>query len=294
MNELKKLGGIILIAVAAFVTFHSAAQKRSVPDSIAICLPGEPDEIMENPPVDNSASRIMTVEEIALATDSILHNYDSEWKTLSMQGKLSFTGLPMRVNVKVYMKRGEAVILSARAPILGEVARIEISQDSIVFINKHTRCYNIQSFAGLTSDPKTYLCDLQDILLGQVALPGNGRMTPELASKSQWILMPGDNALIHPTDPLQIRGTECGFVMDSSCWQLRSFVLMLTKPGVVVSTSYIYGEDDWTLGLEISVNNKKMNGEVDLSYPDYSPAPLEFTVIGNKYKKVDVKELMRF
>lgn len=293
MNEIYRYKTIILL-IAVLVAFYSTAQSRTVPDSIAICLPGEPDSIMEEAPVAEPTSRLMTIEEIAEATDSISFKYDEEWKELSMQGKLSFTGLPMRVSVKVYMKRGESVILSARAPLLGEVARVEMCPDSMVFINKHSRCYNTQSFAGLTSDPQKYICDLQDILLGQMAFPGNGRLTQELALQSQWIAMPGENALVHPSEQLQIIGTEYGFIMDSESWQLRNFVMMLKKTGVVVTTNYLYGDNDWTLGIEISMNNKKMNGEVELSYPDYAPAPLNFTEIGNKYRRVEIKDLMKF
>lgn len=293
MIEINKLKTVILF-LATFVAFISAAQTRIVPDSIAICLPGEPDSIIEETHTAESVSRLMSVEEIAIATDSIMMNYDEEWKDLSMQGKLSFTGLPMRVNVKIYMKRGESVILSARAPIFGEVARVEMNQDSIVFINKHTRCYNSQSFVGLTSDPSRYISDLQDILLGQVAFPGNGRITKEIALKSQWIAMPGDNALIYPPEILRIKGTEYGFVMDSECWQLLSFVMMLQKTGIVVTANYIYREEDWTFALDLTINDKQMHGNVELSYPDYAPTPLDFTEIGNKYRKVDMKNLMKF
>lgn len=286
MNDIKKIAILIFVLVTATV---AGAQIPIPSDSVAICEPGDPFEA-----IDESASRLMSIEEIAVATDSIIANYDSEWKDLSMQGKLSFTGLPMRVSVKVYMKRGESVILSARAPIFGEVARVEMNQDSIVFINKHSRTYNTQSFAGLTTDPQTYLCDLQDILLGEMAFPGRGHITRDLAEQSQWIVMPGDNTLVYPSKALQIAGTEYGFVMDATNWQLRSFVLMLQKPGIVIDTNYLYGESGWTLGLEISRNNKKMNGEVELSYPDYSPTPLVFTELGNKYRKVDVKDLMKF
>lgn len=242
-----------------------------------------------------SASRLMTVEEISVATDSIAANYDSDWTDLSMQGKLTFDGLPMSVSVKVYMKRGESVILSARAPFLGEVARVEVNRDSIMLINKYTRCYNVQTLVGLDVDRKAYLCDLQDILLGQVAFPGRGRLTPELAGLSQWISLPTAESLIYPAAELQIQGTEYGFVMDSSCWELRSFVMMLQKSGVVLETKYLYGEKGWTLGLEISLPKKKMKGEVELSYPEYDDGTaLDFTEIGKKYRKVDFRELMKF
>ena len=155
----------ILVGFVA-VAFATEMSGQTAPDSIAICPPGEPAEVMEPEPESTSASRILTLEEIAVATDTIIANYDSDWNDLSMQGKLSFDGLPMSVSVKLYMKRGESIILSARAPIFGEVARVEVCQDSIVFINKHTRTYNVQSLTGLNVDAKAYLCDLQDILLG--------------------------------------------------------------------------------------------------------------------------------
>ncbi len=283
---------IVWVLGIAFAAIDLAAQN--VPDSIAVCPPGEPAEASEPQPEENSASRLMTVEEIAVATDTIIANYDSEWSDLSMQGKLSFDGLPMSVSVKLYMKRGESIILSARAPIFGEVARVEICQDSIVLINKHTRTYTVQPIAGLNVESKAYLCDLQDILLGQIAFPGHGRITPEVALLSQWIDLPTDDALIYPSPELQVEGTEYGFVMDSLCWQMKSFVLMLSKTGVVVETKYLYGDKGWTLGIEISLPKKKLGGEAQLSYPDYNPTPLEFTTLGSKYRKVDFKELMKF
>lgn len=287
-----RMKNFIVVVFALLAIAEMSGQ--TVADSIAICPPGAEAEIMEPQPETSGTSRVMTIEEIAIATDTIIANYDSEWKDLSMQGKLTFDGLPMPVSVKLYMRRGESIILSARAPIFGEVARVEVSQDSIVLINKHSRTYNVQSLVGLDVDSKSYLSDLQDILLGQVAFPGHGRITPDMAFQSQWIAMPADNALIYPSSELQVYGTEYGFVMDSTIWQLRSFVLMLQKSGVVVETKYLYGDKGWTLGLEVSLPKKKMGGEAQLSYPDYNPTPLEFTVLGSKYRKVGFKELMRF
>ncbi|MDE7421013.1 MAG: DUF4292 domain-containing protein [Muribaculaceae bacterium] len=281
----------ILVAFVAVVSAIGMSGQKMT-DSIANSIPDEPAETV-NQDAD-SLSKLMTVEEIAVATDTIIANYDSDWEELSMQGKLSFDGLPMPVSVKLYMKRGESVILSGRAPIFGEVARVEVCQDSIIFINKHSRTYNVQSLTGLNVDAKAYLCDLQDILLGQVAFPGNGRLTPELAMNSQWISLPSDEALIYPSPDLQVEGTEYGFVMDSTCWQLQAFVLMLQHSGVVIETKYIYGEKGWTLGIEVSLSKKKMGGEAQLSYPEYNPTPLEFTDLGSKYRKVDFKTLLKF
>ena len=285
MRIIKILVLIFGIAVAATAFGQEAA------DSIAVC----PDEALDESTQEANVSRLMTMEEVAVAADSIMANYDADWSDLSMQGKLTFDGLPMSVSVKVYMKRGEAVILSARAPFLGEVARVEVNQDSIMLINKHSRTYNVQPLDGLDIDRKAYLSDLQDILLGQVAFPGYGRLTAENSFLPQWIALPTGEALIYPSSDLQTQGTEYGFVMDSGAWQLSSFVLMLQKAEVVIETKYLYGDKGWTLGLEINLPKKKLQGEVQLSYPEYEGvAPMEFTVIGGKYRKVDFKQLMKF
>lgn len=267
---------------------------QTSPDSIAVCVPGETAEIAGEAPQSDNASRLLTIEEIAVAADSIMANYDTDWTDLSMQGKLSFDGLPMSVSVKVYMKRGESVILSARAPFFGEVARVEIDRDSLTIINKHTRCYNTQPLAGLDMDRKVYLTDLQDILLGQVAFPGHGRLTHDCSAMSKWMALPSSEVLLYPGVELQTPATEYGFVLDSEGWQLSSFVLMLLKTGTVIETSYAYGEKGWTLGIEISLPKKKTGGEVQLSYPDYDCSPMEFTQLGEKYRKVDLKQLMKF
>ncbi len=130
-----------VLLVFGVMAMGCSAFGQELPDSVAVCPAGEPDEVTAVSPEPGNASRLMTAEEIAVATDSIIANYDADWTDLSMQGKLTFDGLPMSASVKIYMKRGESIILSARAPFIGEVARVEATPDSIVFINKHTNCY---------------------------------------------------------------------------------------------------------------------------------------------------------
>ena len=289
----------LMIFVAAAV-MPSQSMAMTAPDSIAICPPGEMPEVCEIPEEDvvvapdEGAARLMSAEEIAVAVDSIRAGYDADWTELSMQGKLAFDGLPMRVTVKIYMKRGESVIMSARAPIFGEVARVEIDSDSIVFINKHNRTYLSQPFAGIAGVRPGMISDIQDILLGQVAVPGYGRMTSDLAALSQWISVPESGTLIYPDQPIRFPGTESGFVMDPDCWQLRTFVLLLVANRTLVEADYLYGDEGWTLDLTVAINERPQKGSLQLSYPDYAPSPLQPTEIGSRYRKVNWKELMKF
>lgn len=255
-----------------------------------MALPSEAS--MQPMPADTVAIAQPMKVDIPAAVDSITASYDSEWRELSMQGKLSFDGLPIRPGVKVYMERGKSIILSARAPILGEVARVEISPDSVTCINKHTRTYCSYPLDSIAPD---LISDVQDILLGQVAFPGFGRITAETAANSEWLEIPGQGVMLFPGPDLQMRGMECAYIMEPEHWQLLSFALMLTKVRTLLETTYLYGTGGWTLGLRITLGDKPpLNGELELSYPDYAPMPMTFTNPGAKYRKTDFKGIMRF
>lgn len=232
--------------------------------------------------------------DVAAAVDSIIAGYDSKWQALSMQGKLSFDGLPLRPTVKIYMKRGESIIMSARAPIMGEVARIEISPDSITGINKFSRTYCSYPLSALATGT---IADLQDILLGQVAFPGNGRITREKGEASEWIPVPERGVMLYPGPGLQRQGIEYAFIMEPEHWQLLSFAIMLTKTKIktLLETDYLYGENGWTLGIALTIGDKEpQKGELELSYPDYAPLPLTFTDAGAKYRKTDIRGFLKF
>lgn len=237
----------------------------------------------------------LTETEVAAAVDSIRAAYDPDWTELSMEGKLSFDGLPVRPTVKVYMKRNESIIISARAPIFGEVARIEANRDSITLINKHTKTYNSQPLGRYLAGYPNGLADIQDILLGEVAFPGRGRITAELAGACAWLPVPNQDAvLIYPGETLQFSGADYGYLMDPDDWHLLSFALALQKAEAYLETGYLYGQNGWTLSLNISLRDHPYEGTLELSYPSYSPVPLEFTKVTDKYRKADISKLLKF
>ena len=279
---------VYVCTLLMFITIHSTVLAQDVPtDTIHSAA------LAQEVPLDTIAVAQSLKSDLSAVVDSITASYDSEWKELSMQGKLSFDGLAIRPNVKIYMRRGESIILSARAPIFGEVARVEISPDSITCINKHSRLYFSSPHDSIAPG---LIADMQDIMLGQVALPGVGRITDEIASDSEWIDIPEqEGVLLYPSPNLQMKGMECAFIMDPESWQMLSFALLLTRVSTLLETTYLYGEDGWTLGMRFSIGDKPpLNGKLELSYPDYEPTPMTFTDAGAKYRKTDFKGLMRF
>lgn len=242
---------------------------------------------------ENPAQRLLTTEEIAVAADTIIAQYPEDWQQLSMQGRMQFDGVPMRLSVKVYMERGKSILISARAPIFGEMARVEILGDSITLINKSSRTYHTISPASGQIPTAGMIADLQDILLGEIALPGQGRLTPELSQQAQWIDLSDGRMILFPDPSVQLPGSQSGFIIDSTEMQLLTFALAIPSQKIEAETSYQYGEEGWTLGVNISINGKPLKGEFQLSYPDYSPTPLEPTDISKRYRAVAPADLMK-
>lgn len=243
---------------------------------------------------DSPAPVPMTAEEIAVALDSVTSRYSPDWQQLSMQGKLDFTGLPLRPSVKIYMKRAESVIMSARAPLLGEVARMEITPDSITLINKHSKTYCAYPIADYLREYPGGISDIQDILLGEMAFPGAGRLNPDLAARAQWISIPGQGALVYPEESLQLPKSDYGFVLDPADYRLQTFALGIPSAEAFLQTGYLFGPEGWTLQLNLTLRDRPMQGELQLSYPDYEPTPLQTSDAGARYRKVDIRQLLKF
>lgn len=286
----------LLVAIMSALFLPVMAIQYEENDTVAVVV--DDIDIIDIDTVANDTvvvdHNMLVEKDITNVARIIVENYPQEWSELSMQGKLSFEGMPVRPTVKVYMKRGESIIMSARAPIFGEVARVEICNDSITVINKHTRKYWVQQLGPYIKSNPNVMSDIQDIFLGKIAFPGHGRLTQDLALKSKWLATPENEIFIFPSADMQFSGSEYGLVLDAGDYSLLSFVLLLLKSNVGLQFAYLYGEVGWTLSIEIEANNNNLGGEIQLSYPDYNPTPLEFTNAGEKYSLTDIKGILKF
>lgn len=238
--------------------------------------------------------RRLDIDEVMAAVAASEEGYSGDWTQLSMQGKLSMEGLPMRPTVKIYMDRDSSIIMSARAPFFGEVARVEICADSIAVINKHTKKYLSIGIQRLSRSNPSLIRDFQDILLGNVAYPGHGRLTSDLALASQWTVTPDDEVFVYPGADLQFGGVEYGYLLDMEDFNLLSFMLMLHASDAILNMRYLFGEEGWTLGIEAEMNKRLIRCELELSYPDFDPVPLQMTNAGARYSRTDFKGILKF
>lgn len=294
MNYPLKLIATLLLAPIIAMAQDPIIKLNEIPsDSIAV----------EHVVIDNELavdSVIVDIQQPSLPDDDmmaaaaiIMDSYSKPWTQLSMQGKLLFDGLPVKPTVKIYMKRNESIILSARASILGEVARLEINRDSISIINKHTKKYtsiNLQRYSGQYPD---IISDFQDLMLGEIAYPGYGRLTPDLANQSHWSLEDG-MIFLSPNDNMLLSGIDYGFLIDPTEQKLHDFIMFFESKNMILDFNYLFGLEGWTLGLVAEINGKTIDGALQLSYPDYFPTAMEFTDAGSRYSRSDLKGVLKF
>lgn len=122
-----------------------------------------------------------------------------EWKSLNGKVALNLDlgGKPMKVTATFRLKRGESIQLLV-APLLGiEVARLEISPDGLLVLDRMNKRYVQVSFDEVSRWAHTELnyTILQSLFLNEVFLPDRTRLTPEDADAFN-VTLDGDDAIL--------------------------------------------------------------------------------------------------
>lgn len=100
----------------------------------------------------------------------------TDWHHASWNGKLSSDLLPVSVTVKVCMEKGRLTMVSLRAPLFGEVARVELDPDSIVVANKMKHTFYSRRLSEISAMVPDLTEDVQALLLGRMFAIGCGEL----------------------------------------------------------------------------------------------------------------------
>ncbi|MDE6144531.1 MAG: DUF4292 domain-containing protein, partial [Muribaculaceae bacterium] len=111
--------------------------------------------------------------------DSITRG-EIEWESLTLAGKFRMNGLPVSPSVRIYMKRDSVILMSLRAPFVGEVGRAEIADSMILVVNKMNKTYVEEPIEKALAYYPGGISDIQNLLLGQAFIPGHGVISPDM------------------------------------------------------------------------------------------------------------------
>ena len=195
-------------------------------------------------------------------TDYIQHvaSVSPQWQTLSAKGSLTFqlgNGKSKKVNASLRIARNRMIQISI-VPLLGiEVARIELTPDKVLLVDRINKNYIEATFHELSAWTKSSLDFhiLQSLLLNEIFVPGEADLTtsalrklsvftdggnPILYTKGRGVLTcqfhtGATDGMLHATDvilkgtPYQINWTYSDFSSVSSSY--FPLVMQITTAG---------------------------------------------------------------
>lgn len=224
--------------------------------------------------------------------DSITKSY-SNWKNISLSGKLSSSMLPVSASVKIYMEKNKLIVMSISAPIMGEVARLEIDEDRVIAVNKLKSKYSTLEMEEISTFCPGGLEAVQNLLLGRISLLGTGQLKSSDADLldiykteyGDWLLLP--NNQLASADYIYL------YLINMNNLLLDKFMVMTQDGSPVGECDYEWSKKDYTINFLVTLRGKPMEMKLKLNSPDSSAKKLNRIDLSNKYREVAPKDLVK-
>ncbi|MCM1378218.1 MAG: DUF4292 domain-containing protein [Clostridium sp.] len=217
----------------------------------------------------------------------------SDWGRVELNGKLSCELLPMSVTARVYMEKNKLIRLSLRAPLVGEAARIELNNDSLVVANKLNRCYAVIPMAEIKKIYPNPMTDLQNILLGRITIMGKGQLRALSFPDVNVFKMSNGIYSICPVDELQPDGFFYNYTVTAEGSMSNIVVISHDSDNLVVA-EYEWGRAGAAnIIIGAVINGKEMQVDLDLESPKFGATPMEALNLSNLTKS-DLRKVLSF
>lgn len=209
----------------------------------------------------------------------------SDWGRVELNGKISSSILPVSASAKIYMEKGKLIMISLRAPFVGEVARVEVNSDSLLIVNKMHKKYFKESMSRVDEIYPGSLTDLQSILLGRLTVMGTGSLRQNQFSALN-LYDGGDGGFFAiPADAYQPESLRYGYTIDSA-YKMTTLMVTPVDADDVASVTYQWGSSgDYIMEINAMRGSRSFDAEFDLDTPSYGASPMKPFKLQGKYKK---------
>lgn len=242
-------------------------------------------------PLHAQDNRMLSNAEKKAVATTISATY-SPWHEVEISGKLHLDRLPISPSVKIYMKADQSVLISLRAPFIGEAGRIEIEGDSVTAVNRMKKVYAKESIAELTRFFPVGLSDLQALLLGRVAIGSTGQLSANNVKLTD-IYADGDTDwLVVPVPQVQPEAMNYGYLVDQA-GKLLAFMGVGSDSDNTATMLYSYQKSDMQIDLDLNMGEKNIVAELDLDKPKTNAKPLERFKPSSKFKRTDIRGFLK-
>lgn len=241
-----------------------------------------------------------------MTTDSVSTNYIenksskvddaiklyTDWNTARINGKLHLSSLPVSPTLKIYMKKGKELTISASAILVGEVFRAELTEDSLFIVNKMKKTYCKESGEKLQEIYPTLCEEVQSILLGRMIVPGSGTLSASNVSKV-------DVETVN--DMRKVMPRLGDFPIDINAYYLIDKLGRVTNLKIEADAgkplfSLIYdwkGNGGTDIEATVTKKDRPIKVEIDLDAPKWGGEPLSPFKLGKDFKRVGLKEFFK-
>ncbi len=283
---MKKIHVSSLILAAALVLLSACSSSRN---AATVQTPAS-SELPRDLVAISNAVEPASGKETKSVLGSVVSLY-TPWEEVSLDGKLSMKGLPIDPSAKIYMKRGTTILISVRAPIIGEVARIEIADGEVLMANRMKKIYAKVNLDRFLSKVDMSVTDVQDIFLGRVFLLGQGTLDASNASSMAVTEAPSDCWIITPKK--QPSQANYGFTVTAD-YKLQILFAESIDSRYSANAEYIWrdnlGRKD--VALTVTVGDKKYSPEFSFKAPNFSPNAMSRISLGKNWRQVSLREFM--
>lgn len=212
------------------------------------------------------------------------------WQSAEFSGKLKTDKLPLSPTVKIYMVRDSLLQISVRAPLLGEVGRLNLTRDEVLVVNKMKKIYCREPAEKLFDIYLSFLPDIQSVLLARIVILGSGELGMENSTavevdddgEGNWLVVP-------QTEPGAIP-FNYGYLVGAGS---RTKALVATVPGkgsLEIQYTYLNRGMQMQIALDRD-KGKNFEAQLDFSSVRWGGSEMVQLKLGN-YTKVSVKDFI--
>ncbi len=272
----RRIPGIVILILT--LTFLGAcASKKSVTDTV----PTVHTELVKSEASLINKSKVE--DALRLYTD---------WNSVQLSGKIRVSSLPVSPSLKVYMKRGKELTLSASAIFVGEVFRLELTEDSLFMVNKLKKVYCKESGEKLQEIYPTLCEEVQAILLGRMIVPGGGELCDSNLSKIV-VEMDKDMRKVIPDlgeFPIEV---SAYYLLDKD-GRISDLIVDGEQGKRFFSLDYNWkGNGASDIEAELTRKNKPLKVEISLDSPKWGAGPLSPYKLGKDFRRVGLQEFFK-
>lgn len=223
------------------------------------------------------------------AVESILRAYPV-WHNAEFTGRLNVKELPLRPTIKIYMERGKLIQISARVPMLGEVARIDVSEDSILAVNKLKRTYILESTERLRDAYPWFISDLQSLLLGRMVVVGHGEFSLENARIVEIDTSDAEEWIVVPQQPSKKIDASYGYNVTPR-GRITELLAEMPSLDMILRISYHYAGAEMSMDVAFNKGKKETTFSIDFDRVRWGGTMMQPVKGLSRMKRLGIREI---